>query len=119
MYVVPVVRVGTRPFVVVLNVAYAAETVDRLLDSNERHFFAQPGNFQYDAQAGAIRISKIFYWFGEDFGTTPSAQMKRIAPYLADARARKLAKSGAARISFLQYDWGLNEQATPRTASGR
>ncbi len=102
-----------------LNTAYTASDVDRQLDANGRHFFAQPGNFRYDARSGSIRVSMIFSWFGKDFGATPGAQMKRIAPYLTDAKARQLAESGTARISFLEYDWGLNEQAAPRTASGR
>jgi hypothetical protein len=101
------------------NTAYTAANLDQQLDDNARHFFAQPANFQVDVRARSIRVSKILDWFGEDFGATAAAQMKRIAPYLSDPSAREFAASGAASVSFLDYDWSLNEQATGRTARGR
>lgn len=100
------------------NEAYTAMAVEDQLDRNARHFFANPANFTYDAGAGTIGVSSIFDWFAEDFGADSAEQMRWIAPYLADPAARKLAASGKARLSYLKYDWSLNDQATV-PAAGR
>jgi hypothetical protein len=102
-----------------LNKAYMPETVENQLAANARDFFANPLNFQYDSRQRTIRVSSILDWFGEDFGNDQAEQMKQIAPYLPDDAAKQLASSGAARVSYLDYDWSLNDQATKRTAQPR
>jgi Protein of unknown function, DUF547 len=102
-----------------LDEAYTAATLDDQLDDNAKNFFARRANFQYDARARTIKLSYILELFGEDFGPNMAAQLKRIAPYLPDAASRKLAESGNASVSYLDYDWSLNDQATSPTARGQ
>ena len=102
-----------------LGEAYTAATLNDQLNHNAKNFFAQRANFQYDSRARSIKLSYILDLFGEDFGANTAAQLKRIAPYLPDAASRKLAAGGNARVSYLDYDWNLNDQATRRTARGR
>lgn len=102
-----------------LNQAYTAAALDSQLEENARNFFAQRTNFQADPRGGTIQLSSIMDWFGEDFGAETAAQLRRIAPYLPDAASQQLARSGRARVSYLDYDWNLNDQATSRTARGR
>ena len=92
------------------NQAYMPQTIDKQLTSNAQSFFTDPQKFQYDVQAGRIRVSPILKWFGEDFGANTAAQMAAIAPYLPDAAAQQLARSGRAQVSYLDYDWDLNDQ---------
>jgi len=101
-----------------LNEAYTAEKLDAQLTANAKAFFADRDKFQFDAVRHTIAVSPILDWFAKDFGAHQTAQMRRIAPYLPDA-ARQLAESGAARVTYLEYDWGLNEQAKVRQASNR
>jgi len=102
-----------------LNRAYTADRLEQQLGENARSFFAKSSNFQYDVGAKTIKISSIIEWFATDFGKTTAEQMKYISSYLPDEAGKKLAGSGAARVSYLEYDWNLNDQATQRTARGR
>ena len=100
--------------------AFMPQTIDGQLTSNAQCFFADPEKFQYDDQAGRIRVSPILKWFAEDFGANAVAQMAAIAPYLPDTAAQQLARSGQAQVSYLDYDWDLNDQrAGPKTVQRR
>jgi hypothetical protein len=102
-----------------LNEAYVPDRLDEQLTANTRAFFADPGKFRYDAQQRSMTVSPILDWFGEDFGSTKAEQMRRIAPYLPDPAARRIAESGDATIRFLDYDWSLNDQARSAQAKPR
>ena len=102
-----------------LDEAYTAQQLNDQLNRNARDFFASKSNFQYDARARTIKGSYILDLYAEDFGANSAEQMRWIAPYLPDAAAQKLAAGGNARVSYLEYDWSLNDQATKRTARGR
>jgi hypothetical protein len=93
-----------------LNEAYVPAKIDQQLTVNAQAFFADPGKFRFDANRKSISVSPILDWFGGDFGSTTAEQMRRIAPYVPED-ARGLANSGAARVAFLDYNWGLNDQA--------
>ncbi len=102
-----------------LNQAYTSAQLDAQLTSNTQHFFADRAKFNYDGQSRRINISPILKWFAEDFGASQAQQLATIAPYLPDGGARRLATSGTATVSYLSYDWDLNEQATARIARRR
>jgi len=98
------------------NEAYVAERIDEQLTRNAKDFFADQQKFEFDPQRRTLNLSPILKWFAEDFGNDQAAQLRAIAPYLPDARAQQLATSGDARVSYLEYDWGLNVQAKVRSA---
>jgi hypothetical protein len=72
--------------------------------------FADQSKFKYDASRRTISVSPILQWFGEDFGSSEADRVQAIGPYLPHAEAQRLATSGEARISYLDYDWSLNDQ---------
>ena len=92
------------------NEAYRPERIENQLMDNARVFFADSTKFRYDADAARVEMSPILDWFGEDFGSTTAARLKAIAPYLPDEPSRRLAASGQAQVSFLDYDWGINDK---------
>ena len=94
------------------NEAYVPERLDEQLTANARAFFADPTKFAVDMPTGVVQVSPILKWFAEDFGTDTAAQLKGISPYLP-ANARPLAEGGRARVSYLDYDWGLNDKPAP------
>lgn len=102
-----------------LNEAYIPTRLDAQLTTNARSFFADRAKFNYDARSSRINLSPILDWFGEDFGSSQSQQLATIAPYLPSQESQRLATSGRAKVSFLSYDWNLNDQATARTARQR
>ena len=97
-----------------LNRAYTADALEGQLTANTRDFFANSGNFQYDARAGKVQLSSIMRWFAEDFGETKADQLRTIAPYLPTPEAQRAAQAGSASVSYLDYSWDLNDQKTQR-----
>jgi hypothetical protein len=101
-----------------LNEAFTADRLEVQLTANAKAFFADRSKFVADTRGGTIAVSPILDWFGKDFGADTSAQMQSIAPYLSES-AQPLAKSKSVRVKFLDYDWGLNDQAKLRSAGRR
>jgi len=92
------------------NEAYVHDKLDAQLTDNTKDFFANGRNFSYDPALRSFRLSAILDWFGSDFGSTQAAQLQAIAPYLPGPDSSKAAAQGQGRVSYLDYDWGLNEQ---------
>jgi hypothetical protein len=90
-----------------LNQAYVGPQLEQQLTANAKDFFANPTNFRYDGRN--FQLSKILSWFGDDFGSEPSSRLRAIAPYLPTQAAQDAASQNKAAISFISYDWGLNE----------
>lgn len=92
-----------------LNEAYVAERLDEQLTVNAKHFFADPLKFRID-QAGHIHVSPILEWFAGDFGGTAADQMRTISTFLPDDESRRRAADSAVSVSYLDYDWGINDR---------
>ncbi|KPK06525.1 MAG: hypothetical protein AMJ64_08975 [Betaproteobacteria bacterium SG8_39] len=103
--------------------AYAAARLDAQLEEQTVRFLSDRSRNRYDAAQNRLEVSKIFDWFKADWqsgyrgfdGKTPpitsrEAYFARYAERLADtpeARARIVA--GTPSITFLEYDWSLND----------
>ncbi len=98
-----------------LNQAYHQATLDEQLDANARAFFADPTKFRADVPRGRLEMSWILDYFARDFGPDTAAVLRRIAPFLPDDASRDLATSGRAQVSYLPYDWTLNEADPARS----
>lgn len=93
-----------------LNTAYTPGSVHRQLESNARDFFSRRQNFRHDGRANRMQLSQILNWFGEDFGSSQPAQLRRISGWLPGNSAQAAARRGTPKVSFIPYDWALNEQ---------
>ena len=105
-----------------LNQAYTGQELENQLLINTKQFFANPENFQYDVNQRQFRISSILDWFKTDFGSDQAAQLRTIARYLPTQAAYDAAVADSVRVSYLDYDWSLNEQkqtVPATTGSGR
>ena len=96
--------------------AFVAERLELQLDEQARRFMADRTRNRWNAQAGRAEVSRIFDWFGEDFRlghkgiASLEAFIARHAEQLADAPAdRERLRSGRFEVSFLDYDWKLND----------
>ena len=80
----------------IANKAYTEANVNSLLEQRTRQFINDGTYNKYEgAQA---KVSKIFEWYGEDFGD--------LAAYLNKYLNNKL--PDGSEISFLDYNWSLN-----------
>ena len=96
--------------------AFVAERLDAQLEQQTQRFMADRSRNRWNGQKGRLELSKIFDWYGEDFrlghrGVTSLAVFAaRYADELADAPAERSKLRGSTPdISFLDYDWALND----------
>ena len=78
------------------NKAFSADNLDTYLEDRTRKFVNSSAN---KLTANELTVSKIFDWYGKDFGNVVTF----IAKY-AKTKVNKMAKVG-----FSEYDWNLNE----------
>ncbi len=97
--------------------AYDPTKLDAQLTTNTQNFFANPGNFAFDPARGSFQLSSILDWFGEDFGSDQASQLRKIAPYLPSRAAYDAAIANSVSLSYLKYDWGLNDQASANSTN--
>ena len=96
--------------------AFDAARLDAQLDEQALRFMSDRTRNRYGAAGGKLEVSKIFDWFGEDFRlghrgiASLPAFLGRYADVLADAPTeRERIRAGQAEITFLDYDWKLND----------
>ncbi len=93
-----------------LNEAYVADRIEDQLTMNAKDFFSRTQNFRYSAGSKRFQLSSILSWFDEDFGSSNKQMLETIAPWLPTTKAQAVAKSGSVSVSYLTYDWKLNNQ---------
>ena len=98
--------------------AFVADRLDGQLDEQALRFMSDHTRNRFDPAAGRLEVSKIFDWYGDDFRlghrgiASLSAFMAQYADSLAEAQLdRERVRSQRAEISFLPYDWKLNNAA--------
>jgi hypothetical protein len=103
--------------------AYVADRIGAQLEQQTVRFLSDRSRNRYNATENRLELSKIFEWFSEDWrrgvrgfdGKTPAiasraAYFSRYADLLADASdGRARIAAGKAPITFLAYDWSLND----------
>jgi hypothetical protein len=84
-----------------LNSAYTSENVEQLLDKATNSFIENPKkNIISEHQ---LQLSKIFKWYKSDFTTNGN-----LIDYINQYSKVKIHRD--ATITYLEYDWNLNEQ---------
>jgi len=99
---------------------YRAEFLDAQLDSAAREFVLDRSRNDFTPRGGAIRISKIFDWYGKDFvgvysdstfarlyGREMGAVLAYVSRFLPAETVAAL-RAKRSRVTYLPYDWSLN-----------
>lgn len=87
--------------------AYVGERLDLQLEQQAIRFLSDRSRNR--VAQGRLEVSKIFDWFKEDFEPR-ERYFARYAAVLADTpRDEQLVAQGHAALSFLDYDWSLND----------
>jgi hypothetical protein len=96
--------------------AFTADKLEAQLEDGMRRFLSDRSRNRYNPQTRRLEVSRIFDWYGKDFekGHKGYASVKgtlaRYADQLADRpEDRALVREQKADISFLDYDWALND----------
>ncbi len=103
------------------NEAFTSENLDAQLDDQVTQWLARPDGLEINKDAGEVKVSKIFNWFGGDWvpsygvdsGFTGSeeerAVLNFISNYVSD-EDRAYLEAGDYKLSYFDYDWSLNKQ---------
>ena len=87
--------------------AYVAEKLEAQLEEQAARFLSDRSRNRF--AAGKLEVSKIFDWFKEDFGVREQ-YFAKYAKLMADGpEAQKQVAEAKAPLSFLDYDWSLND----------
>lgn len=103
--------------------AYVAERLEAQLEEQATRFLSDRSRNRYDPASGSLEVSRIFDWFKEDWTSgyrgfddkgppvqTRERYFARYAELLADRpEHRKAIEDGKAPLTFLDYDWRLND----------
>jgi hypothetical protein len=91
---------------------YTGARLDAQLDDQARTFLHDRTKNQIPAGEDQIALSRILKWYGGDFGPTTDALQRAAAPYF-DGRVRRRLADADYAVTYLPYDWTLNDQARP------
>jgi hypothetical protein len=85
---------------------YSADRIDEQLDLATRSFV--DADVAINAEQGEIQLSRIFSWYGDDFGGPAGvvALLRRSLP--DDERRAWLTQAQRGRLVYRDYDWRLN-----------
>ncbi|MEO0327196.1 MAG: DUF547 domain-containing protein [Pseudomonadota bacterium] len=86
--------------------AFNGSSINGQLDQAATSFINDPRGVKI--KNGKVTVSKIFFWYSEDFGGSDKAILDHIRAFASPELAEKLA--GKSRISKYEYDWALNER---------
>jgi hypothetical protein len=93
--------------------AYTGPQLDAQLDAQARRFLHAPSKNRIPAGDGTIALSRILKWYGSDFGPTPTAVQRALAPYFKGTVRDSLGE-GAYEVRYRPYDWTLNAPSLDR-----
>ncbi|OUL30527.1 DUF547 domain-containing protein [Nostoc sp. 106C] len=86
--------------------AYFPEQVIQQLDEDAHRFINNPEKVRYDFQSQTLYCNKIFKWYRQDFlKIAPS-----IPEYINSYLKTDLPLTASTPISYLHYDWSLNQR---------
>ncbi len=88
---------------------YTAENLGRELDQAGRSFL-NGGGLVLNREENTVVLSRIFKWYGEDFGEDRGAILRRLSGFLYDSDAGDFLKRHAedVKVEYQEYDWRLN-----------
>lgn len=96
--------------------AFVATRLDAQLDEQALRFMSDRSRNRYEVAARGLAVSSIFDWYGKDFARgwkgygSLDQWLAKYAEVLADkADERAAIRAGGLPVSFLDYDWRLND----------
>jgi hypothetical protein len=92
------------------NESYEADNLDKQLQEQTVIFLRDKKRNSFDLKNKKANISKIFEWFGEDFGKSDKDILMYISNFLPDDVRKDIKQNiNEWTISYKKYDWNLNE----------
>lgn len=94
------------------NEAYATDRLDEQLAAQAQYVHTHDGWFQFDANAGVVRLTSLYNWYAGDFEQAAGSVLQFAARYAPQLK-KALDAGQKPTVEFLDYDWSLNAQEKP------
>lgn len=91
------------------NEAYQADRIDEQLEDQSRYVHTHDRWFQFDAQNGVVRLTRLYFWYGGDFEQVAGSVLNFAAGYSPELK-RIIDGGTKPQIEWLDYDWKLNDK---------
>lgn len=90
---------------------YEAERLDEQLELSGRSFLRRHG-FRLERRERRVHLSRIFDWYGRDFGPDLPAVLRFLLPYIEPEEERRFVAAHLEELEerFMPYDWRLNRR---------
>ncbi len=90
--------------------AYVADRLDEQLNEQGRWFMEQRN--EINPRQRSAGLSELFNWFAEDFGADQNEILRYAAQFVTNPAAANSLRNEPHRwkVSFLEYDWSLNDR---------
>ena len=92
--------------------AYTGKRLEVQLEAQTRFTHESERWLRYRAGADSIELTSLYEWYGGDFEQVAGSVLAYAARYDADLEY-DLSQGHEPEVRFLDYDWSLNEQASP------
>ena len=96
--------------------AFVAERLEAQLEEQALRFMSDRSRNRFNSSSGKLEVSKIFDWYGGDFklghkgiASLPAFAAKYAVQLTDVAADRERIKGKDLAVSFLDYDWKLND----------
>jgi len=86
-------------------VAFTAANLDELMTEGARDFINHSKGLRVDGEK--LQVSRIYKWFGEDFGATEADLITHLKKYATPETLEMITKTTS--VSYQSYDWSLND----------
>ncbi len=86
---------------------YVSDRLEAQLDEQMQVWLKDPTRNVFDDKTGSLKISRIFDWYEKDFENWGGGVREVIRRYGPPAAVQALQKKG--KISYMDYNWSLNE----------
>jgi len=93
---------------------YSAENLDEELDQAGKSFL-KGGGLVLNKENKEVSLSRVFLWYGKDFGRSERDLLSRLADFVYDHDEREFLKRHAHEltVNYQKYDWRLNRGDIP------
>ncbi len=95
------------------NEAFVAERLNDQLEDGVVRFLSDHSRNRYDGATKSLEVSRLFDWYGKDFAAQAGSVANFLTRYAkqlaADADGERALREVKPKISFLDYDWSLND----------
>ena len=99
------------------NEVITADKIDVKLDDAMNRFFSDRSRNRYNVESKKLEVTKLLDWYKKDFikgykgfGSVEAVLGKYADKLADDAAARAEIKAGKVAITYLDYDWNLNDK---------